>query len=770
MRLNSDRSISRRTFGLAFAVVLSPAFFQTGGNSCSGDSTLSALAFEVSGQDQLTFSSGVRGYDVRTDGDTALVRVQATDPSARVSYQWSANGSLVEEGQIGIGGGETTVSVPPGDAVLRIHVLSPGGSLGDYSIQVCRCATVFYDRTDAARMTPFPDDYWLYPDPTLPGGHRVILRAPAREPDVGVLYSALMNETISLDGFSPIGDIVIELSAAPDSTSLPLTPAASLDPSAVLGLFDLTPGSNTFGERVPFQLTPITRTLPGQATNHSLVLFPSIALSSRGRYAVVLNKLARAADLRPFRPSTFMSSVLGPPMSGEAVEVSRVRAVLDDGVLDVLANPALVSPPISRDDIALVVRISVRSTEDIPLTPLSMKEQILAGPPPAYQIQSVTSGPGTVAAIVRGTWQAPNWRENQYFIARDANGNPRITGSLTVPFVLAIPDAAASGPVPVVMFQHGSPGSSEQVVWEAQLTLAAAGFAVVGFTDAINRELGQNSDYMNAVTFQTLLDTWRLPHFSMQTYGDQMAFLRVIEQLGSLDRVPLPSGDGVPDLDVGAPLTYVGLSMGSVHGSAFLSYAPELKAAAIAAGALRQGEGYFSGGGFIDAFPPDLAAFLPNANPADYWVGLSILQMVSDHQDPYNHAEYLYRNRLPVAGTTRKASVLLQEGLGDFNHGTRALAWNFGPIPHLEPVWESSGILESTSGPVTANIDAETTAAFYQFVPVGIPGIPPTPGCAFEPVGHFCAQAATEAQEQRALFLRSAVDEAVPTIVDPLMN
>ncbi|MBW1756387.1 MAG: hypothetical protein JRJ80_09480 [Deltaproteobacteria bacterium] len=276
-----------------------------------------------------------------------------------------------------------------------------------------------------------------------------------------------------------------------------------------------------------------------------------------------------------------------------------------------------------------------------------MKDQILAGPPPSYQINSVSPGPGAVAAIVRGTWQAPNWRENQYFIARDVNGDPRITGSLTVPFVLTLPQAAASGPVPVVMFQHGSPGSSEQVVWESQLTLAQAGFAVIGFTDTLNRELGQNSDTQSAVLFQALLDNWRFPHFMMQTYGDMMAFLRVIEQLGSLDRLPLPSGDGAPDLDLGLPLTYVGLSMGSVHGSAFLSYAPEIKAAAIAAGALRQGEGYFSGGAFIDDFPPGLAAFLPNANPADYWVGLSILQMGFDHQDPYNHAEFTGRAHSP---------------------------------------------------------------------------------------------------------------------------
>jgi hypothetical protein len=465
-----------------------------------------------------------------------------------------------------------------------------------------------------------------------------------------------------------------------------------------------------------------------------------------------------------------MSAVLDSETVGEAAEITRARNLLRDGVVDVLADENVVSPPITASDIALVVRITVRSTEDIPLTPLSMKEQILAGPPPTYQISSVVSGQGLVAAVVRGTWQAPGWREQQYFIARDDDGNPQTTGSLTVPFVLALPQAAKDGPVPVVMFQHGSPGSAEQLVWDS-FRLIEAGFAVIGFTDTMNRELGQDLDEQNAVLFQALLEKRRFPHFPMQTYGDQMAFLRVIEQLGSLDRVPLPNGDGVPDLDLNAPLTYVGLSMGSVHGSAFLTYAPEIKAAAIAAGAQRQAEQYFGGGAFIDNFPPNLAALLPHATPADYWVSLSIFQMIFDHQDPHNHAAFLYRNRLEVAGTTRKASVLLAEGVGDPgipNHSTRSLAWTFGPIPHLEPIWESSSILEPITGPVTANIDSETTAAFYQLVPAGIPGIPATPGCAFEPNGHFCAQGAPEARLQRALFLRSAVDEPVPIIVDPL--
>lgn len=637
-------------------------------------------------------------------------------------------------------------------------------------------AVIPYDRVapdELLALAPFPDDFWLVPDASTPTGHRVDLGVPSRDIDVVLLFFALMAETRTLDGFSPVGGIVIALSDEPDIDSLPLTPEASVEPSATVQLVDVTPGSEELGQRVPFELTPMSRQLPGQEMDHSLVIYPSKPLTPQGRYAVVVTRDARAKDGRAFAPSPFLTAVLAPEEPGEAPEIARARALIGDGVLDVLSQESAVWPPILPSDLALALRFTVRSTDDIPLTPLSMKEQILAGAPPSYALTSVDPGSGDVAAVARGTWTAPNWREDEYFISRDANGDPQITGSLPVPFVLAIPEAAQSGPVPVVMFQHGSPGSAEQAYWEANATLAEAGFAVIGFTDTMNRELGQDGDFHNAFLFETLLTTQRFPNFSMQIYGEQMAFLRVIEQLGSVDIVPLPDGDGVPDLDLEAALTYVGLSMGCVHGSAFLTYAPEIKAAAIAAGAQRQAEAYFNGGTFIDKFPPHLLALMPNVRPLDFWVGLSIFQMIFDHQDAHQHAIHLYRDPLEVAGTTQKASVLLQQGLADSLIPTNAmhsLAWTFGPIPQLEPIWEPSPVLEPVTGPVTGNIDAETTAALYQFVPLGVPGIEPTPGCEAlgERDGHGCAQAAAEAQRQRALFLRSAVEEPVPTIVDAL--
>jgi hypothetical protein len=78
-------------------------------------------------------------------------------------------------------------------------------------------------------------------------------------------------------------------------------------------------------------------------------------------------------------------------------------------------------------------------------------------------------------------------------------------------------------------------------------------------------------------------------------------------------------------------------------------------------------------------------------------------------------------------------------------------------VPTLAPV----------SGPIQANVDDATTSAFMQYVPAGVPGIPPTPGCVSQTNGHFCAQSAAESELQRTVFFQSALTDAAPVIVDP---
>jgi len=421
----------------------------------------------------------------------------------------------------------------------------------------------------------------------------------------------------------------------------------------------------------------------------------------------------------------------------------------------------------------------VRTTDDIPNDLLEIKRQVLANPIPAMTVTSVDPNPNPesgVAAIVHGTWDAPDWRDGLNF-KRDAAGRPVQVKTHPVAFILALPQASLRGPAPIVMYQHGNPGSSEnEVPYFAELSLAQAGFAVIGFTDVLNREVSPGvNDTNEAGTLQTtalvlgLLENQKVPDYYAETNAEQIAFIRALQGLGQLDVLPVGAPDGVRDLDVNTPLLYLGISEGAVHAQALLVYAPEIRAAAVVVGGARLIESAIHQQ--PDAFVSQLGLYFPGLTGADIWVGFSLFQTIFDRQDSYNHAAFLYRHPLPIDGNTRKASILVTEGLTDGfvpNNATEALAWLMGPLPHLEPVQRPVPFLSPVQGPVMANIDSFTTAAFYQYVPAGVPGIDPTPGCETEPQGHFCPQVYPKALQQREVFFETALSQRAPVIIDPL--
>jgi hypothetical protein len=626
-------------------------------------------------------------------------------------------------------------------------------------------ASIVYDRSDPSQIPPFPDDYWLVPDASTETGLRVAIETPAAADDVVQLFDALLTDTGALDGWSPLAMIAIELSAQPDQSSLPMTPAASLDPLASVGLFDLTPGAGSYGHRVPFQLYCRDDELPGQDRASTLVAFPSVPLTPGGRYAFVVTRRALAAASRPFEASPFFASALAPAAPGEDPAIDAVRALV---VPELEALEAVAFPTLPREDVALALRISVRSTTDLPRDLLAMKQQVLAEPAPAVTVTSVATNATTGRTTVRGTWQAPSWLQS-IFLARDAAGVPRIVRRAAVPFVLVLPPAAQHGPVPVVMYQHGSPGNADELLQAAD-HLVRAGFAVAGFTDPLNRLYADAYAQMSGV-FGALLFSGHVPGFWTETYGEQLAFLRALESLAAIDFLPHTAPDGIRELDLSRPLGYLGLSYGSNHGQAFLPYAPEIRAAALVTGATRISELLFwqdardplETGGVLQL----IAGQIPSIRAPDAWVGLSIFQSIFDAQDPHNQAAFLYANPIEVAGTTRKPSVLVVEGIDDSfttNNSTRSLAWTAGPIPHLSPRLDPVHWLPEADGSVRGNVDVETTAAFVQYAPYNRFWIEPSPACEAEreTEGHYCGQLASEPQ-QTAFFL-SALD-GTPTIL-----
>jgi len=406
-------------------------------------------------------------------------------------------------------------------------------------------------------------------------------------------------------------------------------------------------------------------------------------------------------------------------------------------------------PALYPDDLALVLSVSIRSLDKTGDDLMAIRRAILAEPPPDFVIDSV-SRPNNVgspiAATVKGRWYPLGWREGN-MLARDSEGRPKFQGVTEIPFVLSLPK---TGPAPLIMYQHGNPGSAErEVPSTANDGFARDGFAVAGFTDIVNREIGNTGDITNygVAVLQDILTAQRVPDFiAILDTAYQLSFIRLLQDsFATLDVLPVDAPDGVPDLDTSKPLGYLGISYGSFRGVGLMPFAPEIHAAALVVG----------GGRFCstmvkqesDGRKPILlyervTALFPELTRNEFWIGVALAQTAVDNQDWLTHARRLYGTDKYPLERSERPSVMLVEGLGDSlvpTYSTRAAAlsmglWQFDDVPDPVPG------LSMTDTEIKSNIDENTSGGFLQYVARGVPGFAATAGCENQSEGHYCAQ------------------------------
>jgi hypothetical protein len=622
-------------------------------------------------------------------------------------------------------------------------------------------AVVAYDRDDLSVLTPFPDDVFLIEDANTTTGQSVNVPSPDRPGDVQLILGNIASAVKGIDGFSPSAPVVVSLPVALDVASLPQSLEQSLSPLSTVALINVTEGSATRGERVPIHLLPRSESNADGTIDHTLIVMPGPLLTYQSQYALVITRRALVDPTRPLEASPSLGRV----MSGAPTTPA------EEGVGEVL-GPVLgaleshVVPPIRRDDIALVHRFSIRSDMGIPDDMLSIRAQLQAIPP-SFTVRAVDAHPNeNIAAVVTGIWEAPQFRDGDY-IARDDSGAPRLTETSELDFVLVLPSAALEGPVPIVMYQHGTPGSAEAEVLSSAGSggLAGAGYAVVGFTDIVNREIIKSGpgDALGQYIFTSIASNARIPELNTTlNTAEQLAFLRVIAAMGELDVLPIGAPDGEVEIEP-SQLLYFGISQGSDRGVALLPYAPEIRAAALVVAAGREGAVLVHQSS--DSLYEGAVALLPNLRRTELYVGVALYQMGLDDSDPISHARFLYDGRIDLGANGTRASVLMTEGLNDSMippYATQAAAREMG-LPHLEPWATFVPYLERSHGSISGNINETTTGAFAQFVPAGIEGMVPTEGCDTQFEGHFCAQTAPGAVAQRMTFFASALT-GVPVI------
>jgi hypothetical protein len=419
--------------------------------------------------------------------------------------------------------------------------------------------------------------------------------------------------------------------------------------------------------------------------------------------------------------------------------------------LEALAND--VTPAIVPDDIALAVSISVRSSFSDPSDWVSVKEQALASLPPVLVPTQTTVLPDEV--IYRGTVELPFWLEDGSFtqITRDGGGAPVSLRTDSVPFVFRVP-TGAEDPVPIVMYQHGSPGSPNEVLGDD--FLHEAGYAELGIQDFNNRQFGENANAQTQESIGRLAFIDHLPLSGFQTHADMMALLRVIQGMGT--------AGNFPEIDP-TKILFRGISFGSHHSLAFLPFAREVTAAASHVGSGRLFHANLHQLDYNNLLGQVLQA-VPGSRPRDVIAGFAAVQNEQDRDDSHLLARFLYREPLAISGLADATppSLLWIEGIGDSlvpNVATRASAVELG-IPTVRPVAVSSPVLTEVDAPLSGNIATGVTAGHFQYDPAH------TQSCidAGQTEGHFCAQNADEVNTQVLHFYATALS-GVAEIIDP---
>jgi len=139
MRGSRSRSIWR-TFGLAFAIVLTPALMQTEATctELAGETRLEVFRVAVGGEEMIAFDPDTRSYEVTLpqEQETIWVRAIPMDEAAEVSYRLSEIcdprpelTTLAKTGE-----GVFVLEAPEGHSTLQVWVHSPDGAMHEYTV------------------------------------------------------------------------------------------------------------------------------------------------------------------------------------------------------------------------------------------------------------------------------------------------------------------------------------------------------------------------------------------------------------------------------------------------------------------------------------------------------------------------------------------------------------------------------------------------------------------------------------------------------------
>lgn len=503
-------------------------------------------------------------------------------------------------------------------------------------------------------MLPYPSDFFLVDDATMPSGKRVAL-PPRAQPTVRSGDPFDPYEIHSADGFSQHMPILMHFPKSVDTSNVIFH---TDDPAPTLTAQSSTLLIDADSKALVAHWAEVDKGAQ-KVEQQVFIVRPHRALKPGTRYIVAFQNL-KDTDKNPIEaPDGFR----------------HLRDKISDPALDGISKhyednifPIVTELGIERKNLQIAWDFTTKTKafnfRDITVIRDEVIKKFEATPPTVKITKTVEDPSEQIALRLEGTITVPLFLENDKpgaKITRDEQGKIKQNGETEVPFTLqvpksAIPESANFEPARILQYGHGFFGAREEINYgsfmrgftdERKFIAAAVDWWGMDESD-FDGVLGQLSDPAKVFQFTDRLH---------QAMANQIALTYALK--GPIAQLPELQRSNKPLYDVDK-LYYYGISQGHIFGGTFVALSPQITRAVFSVG----GASY----SFMMSRSRNFAPFLfvlnrTFNNRVTLQKFIATSQNAFDPVDPISYTDTLLGGGW--TGAPEKRQILMQVGLGD---------------------------------------------------------------------------------------------------------
>lgn len=599
----------------------------------------------------------------------------------------------------------------------------------------CDPAPVSLQDPLAGLLRAYPDDFFTRADEASLTGLRVDIDVD-RLPEVLTFpeaYRGVFEELNTLDGFSTSGGGFFQFSRALAQETLTSGADSALVGSTVL--------FGVLSREGAFEPTPVELKFTDEG--RTVVIRPMVPLPPKQRAVAAITTGVTGEDGLAVKPGAYTRALLegAAPAGSEALRDrygDAVAALVEGGFID------------DADDLGA---LTVFTTQSIEETSVAVAADIRSREHSVAE-RFGCDAPRNGARRCLLSFDVGQYRDDEGIVQTTAQGQYR----MLVTAYLPVDTSRYGSPAPTLIFGHGLTGDRNQGQRLAR-HLAPRGVVTLAI-DAPEHgqhptrqgvgELASLASFFGFATDRFALEGLSLRDNWRQATYDKLALVALLKSGLDID------GDGQVDVDP-ARIGYVGASLGGIMGPELLALSPDMLGSVLIVAGARVTDIMQFGELFEDLLRLLTPVNTPAGDVDRFW---PVLQTVVERGDGVNYAPRVLRDRLDDAEAPDLlvGMVIDDEVVPEIT--SFALARALG-APQIAPALRPVGLVPIEMDlPVSANIDAATTAGLMQFPDV------------LNGDGFGTATHANIAEDELGLevwshFLESVLDLGYGEIIDP---